>query len=209
VGLLGERIATVLRERIVRGEIPRGAHLVEESLAEEFDVSRGPIRDALRSLAAQGLLETKRQGVFVRGLLEADVNELYSLRTAIELLALRLAIESDGSWAGVEPELANMSAAADAGNWGEFAEHDLAFHDAFYKLSGHSRLQSTWDQYRPTFSVMLKLTNERDVDLHPSAEDHRQLLAHARSGDVEGAVGILDAHLEGSRQRMIDALHDR
>lgn len=211
VGLLGERLATVLRERIIRGEIGDGTRLVEGSLATEFDVSRGPVRDALKILAGEGLVESHRRGVSVRSLRVRDVDELYALREAIETLALRSAAASaaPSSWQAAERELGRMVSAADSADQREFASHDLAFHDVLYRLAGNSRLSTTWEQYRPTFAVMLGLTNERDVDLHPAADDHRRLLEAAINRDVRRAERILIGHLAGSRHRMQEALVER
>lgn len=62
-GSLGDRVAHELRARIVRREIPAGTHLVEDTLAAEYDVNRGPIRDALKSLDTEGLVRSQRRGV--------------------------------------------------------------------------------------------------------------------------------------------------
>jgi GntR family transcriptional regulator, gluconate operon transcriptional repressor len=206
VGSLGDRLAEVLRERIIRGSLPAGEHLREEMLAAEFDVSRGPVRDAIAILHLQGLVESKRQGVEVCGLSETDLEEIYSLRTAIETLALQLAIErtdgNSGLWANAADLANKLIQAADARNTSQYAELDLSFHTEFYRLSQHKRLLSIWEQYRPIFSVILKITNEQDKDLQPSAKDHDMLLALAQRGDVASAKAVLSSHLQGSFERI-------
>jgi GntR family transcriptional regulator of gluconate operon len=211
MGSLGDRLAEVLRERVVRGEYRPGMRLVEGALADEFDVSRGPVRDAIAILASQGLVESKRQGVVVRGLTAADIDELYTLRMAIEALALERAIERHlgdrSAWGPAEQQCAKLQAAADSGDLRHYAEYDLSFHTEFYRLSDHIRLQHIWDQYRPIFAVILRLSNEQDAhDLHPSAEDHEVLLAHALRGDIAQAKAVLDNHLRGSLRRIRRAL---
>src|SRR5699024_3768360 len=89
---LGDQLATVLRDRIVRRTLAAGTHLVDDSLAAEYDVSRGPVRDALRQLESQGLVESRRRGYFVVGLTQDDIDDLYELREAIEVVAVRRAI---------------------------------------------------------------------------------------------------------------------
>ena len=86
---LGEQLLDQVRALIVRGELESGTHLVEGWMAERFGVSRGPVRDALRQLELEGLVETRRRGVFVRGLSEDDIVELYAVRGALEGRAIR------------------------------------------------------------------------------------------------------------------------
>ena len=90
---MGEQISHRLRVDIISGAIGNGTHLAEDSLAARFDVSRGPVRDALRQLESEGLVENRRKRLYVsfRGL--PDIEELYSLRENLESMALRLAGE--------------------------------------------------------------------------------------------------------------------
>jgi GntR family transcriptional regulator of gluconate operon len=205
---MGERLADQLRRNIIRGELAVGSHLVEDNLAETYDVSRGPVRDALKILSSEGLLDDRRRGFFVRGFSRTDVEELYSLRTSMEKLAMKLAAERTGAdqWSASQAELDAMYATAAKRDWHAFAEHDLAFHGTFYRLSGHSRLQSMWEQYRPTFGAMLDVTNEQDVDLRPSADDHAVLLELTRGKKVPELMVRLEEHLAGSQHRMTTTL---
>lgn len=205
---MGERLADQLRRNIIRGELAVGTHLVEDTLAENYDVSRGPVRDALKILSGERLLDDRRRGFFVRGFSRADVEELYSLRTSMEKLAMTLAAERTGAdeWAASELELKAMYDTAEKRDWHTFASHDLAFHGTFYRLSGHSRLQSMWDQYRPTFGAMLDVTNEQDVDLRPSADDHAVLLELTKQKQLPELMHRLEEHLAGSQHRMTAAL---
>ncbi|WP_427885545.1 GntR family transcriptional regulator [Kribbella sp. GL6] len=200
---LGEQIAHELRVMIVTGRLKPGDRLVEDSLSVQFDVSRGPVRDALRLLINEGLVEPQRRGVAVAGLTSADVDELYSLREALELLALRETMRrADADWSLLEQSLSELRAAADDGSAADYAAADLEFHSKLYELSGHRRLQSTWAQHRPTFHVLLEASNAQDADLHPSAEAHADLLKVMRSGNVDAAAALLSEHLFGARNRI-------
>src|SRR5882757_7217198 len=133
---LGEQLLVQLRALIVRGELTAGTHLVEGWIAERFGVSRGPVRDALRQLELEGLVETRRRGVYVRGLSDTDLAELYALRGALESLAVRESIARlpGGDWSGLHTALDRMWAAADAGDSAAFAAADLDFHGGFYAI---------------------------------------------------------------------------
>ena len=71
-----------------------------------------------------------------------------------------------------------------------------------YALADHPRLEAAWQQYLPTFVSLLEVTINHDDDLHESAADHDRLYAVMRSGNLEAAAGVLEAHLDGARDRM-------
>lgn len=209
---LGAQVARVLRQRIVRGELARGARITEEALAEEFSVSRGPIRDALTQLSFEKLVEVQRpRGVYITGLTRDDVDQLYSLRGALEQLALSRALRvEDGSrWSVMAAAVARMGEAADAGDHAAFVAADLDFHSEIYALADHPRLHGAWNQYLPTFAALLEVTINHDEDLHESASDHVRLMQVMRAGDPADAATVLSAHLDGARDRMLSEIDQR
>jgi GntR family transcriptional regulator of gluconate operon len=201
--VLGQQVLQQLRVMIITGQLAPGTHLVEAQLSAMFDVSRGPIRDALAQLTIEGLVESRRRGIFVVGLAEADMDELYSLRASLEELAIRTAVaHAAPDWSHLERTLADMDDAARHGDYPRYAQADLAFHSSLYEVAGHKRLQSVWQQYEPTFAVLLTLTTAEDVDLAPSYESHVELARSIREGDAEEALTTLREHLLGSRIRL-------
>lgn len=201
---LGEQVADILRRRIVRGELDQGDRLTEEGVAEEFGVSRGPVRDAVSLLVNEGLVETRRpRGIYVRGLTLDDIEQLYSLRAALEQLAVRRAMAADRTdWRGVERLVEQMEAAAETGDHAAFYRADVEFHSAFYELADHQRLLATWRQYEPTFRALLEVTINHDEDLHESAQSHRLLHRLIVSGDAEKVAAELEDHLARAEERM-------
>lgn len=209
---LGAQVAGVLRQRIVSGELAPGARITEEALAEEFAVSRGPIRDALTQLSFEMLVEVQRpRGVYITGLTTDDVDQLYSLRGALEQLALSRAmrVEDDARWAAMAAAVGRMEAAADAGDHAAFVTADLEFHSQIYALADHPRLQGAWSQYLPTFAALLEVTINHDDDLHESSGDHVTLMGVMRTGTPDQAAEVLAAHLDGARDRMLSELAER
>ncbi|GAB3707103.1 GntR family transcriptional regulator [Mariniluteicoccus flavus] len=204
-------MAELLRGRIVAGQIAPGTHLVEDAVAVEHGISRGPVRDALRILTGEGLLESRRRGFFVRGFTQVDIDELYQIREAAEQLAGRLALQraATSDWDDARHYVDVMRSTADAGDRHAYAVADLAFHTQFYVLSGNARLESLWRQFQPTFAALLDVTNAQDLDLHPSADDHVTLMQLAEAGDVAGFATTLTDHLAGSRRRMSQSMAAR
>lgn len=209
---LGAQVARVLRQRIVRGELAPGARLTEEALAEEFAVSRGPVRDALTQLSFEKLVEVQRpRGVYIVGLTSDDVDQLYSLRGALEQLALSRAmrVDDDERWQPMVEAVQRMAEAADAGDHAAFVTADLDFHSQIYALADHPRLEGAWNQYLPTFTALLEVTINHDEDLHESSDDHVTLLDVMRTGAPEDAAAVLSAHLDGARERMLHEVGSR
>lgn len=205
---LGEQLAGLLRAHIVRGSIEPGTHLVEDALATEYGVSRGPVRDALRALLAEGLLESRRRGYYTKAFTQHDIDELYQVRGAAEQLAGALVLKkgAEVDWAPAQAHLEGMRRCAEIGDETGYALADLAFHTEFYRASGNARLLALWLQYEPTFATLLEITNAQDPDLTPSYEDHQLLLNLAVKGDPEEFAAALTTHLAGSRERLSTAV---
>ncbi|TQL81526.1 GntR family transcriptional regulator [Microbacterium saperdae] len=205
---LGDQLAAVLRDRIVRRQLQPGTHLVEDAVAAEYDVSRGPVRDALRQLESQGLVEARRRGFFVVGLSESDINDLYELRESIELVAVTRAIaQASADQIRLGREIVReMVACADRSAAADFADADMRFHALLYRVGGNRRLVDVWEAYEPVFASLMQLTVEEDVDLHPSAHDHGRLLDLIEEGDAEKVRAELREHLDGARGRMTHAV---
>ncbi|GAB2746628.1 GntR family transcriptional regulator [Sinomonas soli] len=204
--VLGKQVVDQMRLLIITGKIPAGTHLVEAQLSTMFNVSRGPIRDALTMLEAEGLVEGRRRGCFVVGLEPRDIEELYSVREAIEIAALKVAVKaSRDAWGKAEAPLERMRLAAKDGDHLEFAHADMAFHASFYTIAEHRRLQRIWQQYEPTFTVLLELTTAEDIDLGPSYESHVEIHDLMLAGKLDEATLSLQEHLLGSRARLVRA----
>ncbi|GAA4194561.1 GntR family transcriptional regulator [Microbacterium oryzae] len=202
---LGAQVADIIRQRIVRGELRPGDRLTEEGVAEEFQVSRGPVRDAVSQLSYEGLVEVRRpRGIYIIGLTADDVEQLYSLRAALERLAVNRAAEvrDDEAWQPMRDCVERMAAAADEGDHPAFQRADVRFHSLFYEMARHPRLLATWRQYEPTFAALLDVTINHDDDLHESAEAHRRLYDLVRGEDRGALERELVDHLKRAEDRM-------
>jgi GntR family transcriptional regulator of gluconate operon len=202
---LGSQVAAALREAIAAGEIMRGERLIEVDLAERFGVSRGPIRDAIRILQLEGLVESQSPGMVVTGIDEDSINEVYSLRGAIEGLAVRLTVArlDQGRYDGIARHVEAMERAAVANDPASFAKADVAFHNEICLASGHKRLADVWQRYEAITMTLLRLTISLDQDLAASAAKHRSLLQLIKTGNSDAAEAEFADHLEGSRARMV------
>jgi GntR family transcriptional regulator of gluconate operon len=200
---LAVQAADAIRGLIAAGHVVGGERLVESRLAEQLGVSRGPVRDALRLLTAEGLVRDEpRRGTFVMRLTEQDVLDIYDLRIAVETAAVRLILRRDN------PELLTVlkrtiedmwAASADAP---VTAEADLRFHGAVCELSGNSRLRDVHRRYATELLILLRMDEEK-LPHEPGATvaEHEELLAALGLGP-EAAEAAFRAHLEDARQRV-------
>ncbi len=143
---LRERVAEEIRNKILKQELTPGMRIIEQNLSEEFGISRGPIREALRQLEQEGLVEYVRNvGCSVREISIKDEYETYLLRSAYEVAAVQ---SYHGSFE--EEELQRMKKILDKmkalkkGELGDLLDYDYEFHCVIVEKSGLSRLISSW-----------------------------------------------------------------
>lgn len=202
---LGDQVADALRRLIISGEFPAGSRLVEIPLAEQFGVSRGPIREAFVRLESEGLLTTGRRGAFVVGMTDEGIDELYSLRETIEQFAVSLIIRRRGEldWSRLETAVAQMQEAAQANDHQAFSRVDIGFHSAIYELAGHRRLLDVWRSYEKTFEVVLEQSGRRGLDLLDGAANHAALLDQLQHASEAECREVVREHLANAHRRLI------
>ena len=132
----------VLKHAIITGEIPAGTRIVETDYADRMHISRTPLREALRKLERDGLVEyVLRRGVVVRAFTIADVNEIYTIRNSLEMLVLPHIIENatPGDIAELRQMLAELDVLDAAGDIEKLSPAARAFHSRLASISPSSR----------------------------------------------------------------------
>ena len=196
---LTEDAADRIREQILGGGFRQGEHLVEAKIAEQLNISRGPVREAFKLLRAEGLLnEEPRRGTFVVSLTAQDVRDIYGLRAALEGRAARLIARSqDPVVLARLRELADDIDRAVSANDGVAASRaDLAFHEGLCELCGNSRIHEVFMRYVPTLRGLLRLDEKVLGSLDEISSQHRPFVQAIESGDEEGAARLLSEHAE-------------
>ncbi|MFN8233998.1 MAG: GntR family transcriptional regulator [Actinomycetota bacterium] len=209
---LAEDAADRIREQILAGGFPQGEHLVEARIAEQLNVSRGPVREAFKLLRAEGLLmEEPRRGTFVVSLSARDVREIYGLRAAIEGRAARLlAAERDpDAIEELRRLLDAIEVAAAEGDAAAVYRADLAFHDGVCRLSANARLHEVFERYVPMLRALLRVDERMHESPDAVAAQHRPLFEAIEAGDTVRAVEGFEAHCDDSGELIasyLDAL---
>ena len=201
---LWEAVCARLRDAILSGELKAGAKITETELAERFGTSRGPVREAIRELAREGLLvELPRKGTLVSSLTAHDLTEVYGVREALETAASRTAIAraSKESLLALEGHLIALER---AGDYLEQAVHDLAFHRSLVALAGNARMTNTYEAMLTQTMLLLRVAAGESAalraDLKPAA--HREILSALLARDEELARNAIDAHYRYAEDRL-------
>jgi DNA-binding GntR family transcriptional regulator len=191
-----ETIAAELRSELMAGTLAPGAELSQVVLADRFGVSRIPIRDALRILAGEGLVEIEaNRGAKAIALTPAEVREIYDLRVLLECDCLRRAAESMTPAALDEIERVRRKSDLDAGTPG-WAAGDWAFHRAIYSLAKRPRQLGMIEALRRTCQMFVSAYSTMPAKKSRWLDDHRAIVEHLRRRQVDRAVLALQAHLE-------------
>jgi DNA-binding GntR family transcriptional regulator len=212
VEALAERVSQGLRDAIISGVLQPGERLVEERIAAQMGVSRAPVREALAILEREGLITSlPRRGVTVAVLTRQDVQEIYSLRSALECQAGRAAcrkITPDD----VEELLAlagGMRQPVGTGARQKLAAEDLAFHQRILEIAANKRLLKAWLGIISQVRLLQRhVLAAYGVDVADMALRHEAIVEVLRSGDPDRAERCLRDHIETTAHEVFESFPD-
>lgn len=207
--------AEAIRKKILAGELAPGDRLIEERLTEDLDISRPPLREALRLLENEGLIDRRpRRGTFVRTLTNQDVREILAIRSALERLAFETGIPV------ADPErlvparlgLAEMERCAREKDRGSLVQAGYAFHSALIRIAGNARLEAIYASVQQQILLCMArnlIARERFYEgLDEHVARHRYLLELVENGDPAAALAELAVHGEQSFAQHLDSSSD-
>lgn len=200
-----ELILDRLRQAISSGQLAPGTHLAEVELSEGLGVSRGTLREALRHLQQEGLLSSDSRGrLSVRVVTEREVEEIFSVREALESLALqqicefsdRTAIVADlrGQLDGLKATEGEFTAQLDA---------DLGFHARMCELSGNGTLLHTWRGISGLARASITAAGPATALHNMAYERHLPIVEFIEAGDRVGGEAFLAQHMDEAARRII------
>jgi DNA-binding GntR family transcriptional regulator len=198
---LSDDVAMQLREAVLDGRLAPGQRIVERDIAEAMGTSRGPVRDALKLLENEGLVvRYPRRGAFVARLTIEDAREIYSLRQALEMLAVEYTLEraSTEQLDELDELVRAMEQLIKRGyTQYEATDLDIEFHDTLYRISGHKRLIAAWEALKEQVRVfLLAHRNLRPKDFEDRAVVwYRRIVTALCQRDGEVARNIMHEHI--------------
>lgn len=208
---LTESVASQLREGISSGRLKPGERLVEADLASRMGISRAPVREALRQLEFEGLVEGRpRRGYVVRQLSTAEMLELYDLRVLLEPVLAHAAATraSEEDLAVLGAILDRMRRAAHQGHWAEVINVDREFHAQIGRLAQRPLTSQIFDHLNEQMRRFTALMATSYTDIAEIVQEHDALLAALSSGDPNRAADEMRLHLEDAQRRLALILGD-
>jgi DNA-binding GntR family transcriptional regulator len=191
------QVAERLRTAIVTGKLRPGDSLTETALAEQLNVSRAPIREAIQDLENDGLVETVAyRGKRVKPLTVREVSEIREMRQQFEVMAVRRIVERGTAVEELWAPCRAMEAAAIADNRDALIAADEAFHRSLILLSDHQLLAQLWAGLYLRIHQIMSLRNDQDVDLRDIAGAHPPIVGALEVGDVGCAVQLVSEHFD-------------
>jgi len=188
--LFSGRILAELRMAVINGQLTKGTRLVEHQLAEDFGVSRGPVRSALQVLEGEGLVETLPSGGMASaGFSVDDLASLFRVRHLLEATAVRWGVEAESPTASVEAALEQLIADS---NEARFVELDIAFHRTIVDFGQSHFLLRSWVSLAPVIEAVVSIG-------HMAATS--QFAADKRTHILEAHIPIVDAIKAGQAGR--------
>ena len=202
---LVERVYDALLHSITEGTLAPGTRLAQEDLAEQLNVSRQPVLQALRLLKKDGfVIDTGKRGVMVTPIDAADIAQVYQLRGALDALASRLAAERKAS---IDDGLIERGRKAARGrSIAALVEADIAFHNAVYDASGNALIAEAanrhWAHIRRAMISVLFTEGVRETVW----DEHAAILAAIRAGDEPKAERLMREHGETAANKVTDCI---
>ena len=197
---LAHRVEELLRREIVRGIRPSGSRLNEVEIAAAYDVSRGPVREAMQRLARDGLVIIEpHRGAFVKSLDRTEVEDLYEIRSALEAEAAALAARK------ITPEgIAQLRRMQEQSVSAVTQEDDHSFpdvidlHDLIGHVSGNRRLAALLQQVNLELRLVRSRSGSSAERAQAALVEHDELIERLASRDGDGARAAMRAHLDAS-----------
>lgn len=201
---LAEEIENILRQRILKGQYGIGERIKENQVADELKVSRTPIREAFKQLEKEGLIHSvPNRGSFAMGFTKQDIQDLYEVRAAVEVLAVERAVS-----AITDEELSTMQGIYDMMEFytekrasKKILELNRAFHGIIYNASESRFLSQVLKSYQSYVEQTRKVTVYNDENLAQIFKEHGEILEALKNRDLKKSLEKTREHLNNSKIR--------
>ena len=208
---VADQVASILRQRILDGELPAGTALQEIPMAASLGVSRNTVREATRILSLEGLLRRDaHRGVSVAQLSLKDVAEIYQLRHLLEIPAVLAANpEYSDVFAELQSSLEGYERAVEDSNWVRAVRFDLQFHTLLIRFHRNRRLESFYQKLIGELRMGMVLVDRRHDDPGGLVPVHRRIYELLTAGELPECATLITQHLRDSEKRLTEIMNHR
>ncbi|RHM59965.1 MULTISPECIES: GntR family transcriptional regulator [Coprobacillaceae] len=197
-GSLGHKIFCILRDKILNEDYEAGQKLNEVALSKELNISRTPIREALKQLELEGLVKSiPNKGVYVLGFSPRDIDDMLEIRLVLEGLSIQLAIDriSEAELEKIKEIYDLLEFYAKKNDQEKFTEINIEFHEAIYRGT-HSQY---FEQLLSDINYYIHVTSRHSIRqpdrLLPAAQEHKEILEAIEKRDKELAKEKIQKHI--------------
>jgi DNA-binding GntR family transcriptional regulator len=203
---MSEIIAKHLREAIISGQLAEGEPVRQDEVAQAFNVSKIPVREALKRLEAEGLVDFHRnRGALVTRISEPELAQMFEVRVLLEVKAIRLAIPNmtEQHFARAEAICAEFIGEDDVGRW---ADLNWALHACLYEPARRPYLVGLIRSIHDKVERYLRMQMSLSAGKLRADHEHRDIVAACRARDVELAAQLIEEHINGVCQSLYEHL---
>jgi len=203
-----ERVAAVLRQRIIDGSLLPGLRLSEDVLSQALGVSRNTLREAFRLLAHERLLVHElNRGVFVRRLAPDDLVDLFRIRRMIELGVLQSVSDVPAEHlTALRAAVDQARQAASEDRWGDVGTANMRFHQSLAQVAGSPRIEEVMDQVLAELRLVFHVMADPHRFHEPYIERNGEILRLLEAGDIPAALGALGRYLDDAEEQLVAAM---
>lgn len=195
-----------LQRDILTGKLKSGQKLTEQTICEKYNVSRTPVREALRQLEAEGLVENiLNRGAFVVGLTKQDFDDMFELRKLYEVQAVKWAIQriTDEQMDALDETFEFMEFYTLRNDVDKMLTINEGFHQIIYEASHNRMLQQFLSSYQTYLKYLRTEEESSDNYLATVLEEHRQIFKAFIEKDVEAGAEAMEQHIINSKKRRL------
>ena len=204
---VADQVASILRQRILTGELRPGNALQEVPLAASLGVSRNTMREAMRILSLEGLLKRSiHRGVAVSQLSPKDVQEIYHLRRMLEIPAVLAAKSSHEAFPELRVALDGYERAVRERDWMRAVSHDLHFHSLLVRFHGNKRMEVFYQKLVGEVRMGMVLVDQSHNDPGRLIPTHRKIYELLAAGKLKQCATLLAQHLDDSESRLTQVM---
>jgi DNA-binding GntR family transcriptional regulator len=208
---LNQQVYSRLQEMILTGTLRLGEQLDERAIAAELNVSRTPIREAIGQLASEGIVEYRPyRGNYIRTFTIKQVNDLFTVRSALEALAIRLAMPKISQEVAEQIHciLERIEVALADGDLAAYSKADRDFHDTILHLTGNETLIDSLQRLGFQIQMIRTIANRDPRVVERTHRERPRIVAALEARDGDLAAKLMEEHIDGVRQAVVLQLEE-
>jgi len=206
---LNQQTYETLLNMLFSGDLPMGTQLDERELSQKLGVSRTPLREAITTLAREGLVQyAPYNGNFVKEWDVKQVEDLYIVRRALEVLAIQLAIPklSNEDIDKIHAIVSKAGRALDENDLLAFAKFDSQFHEFIVQKTGNETLIDSLKRLSLQIQMIRTIANRDPEVVHRTSYERPRILEALKNRDVESAAQLMADHIDGVRKAVVSQI---